>query len=59
MGMIFCFIVQTLMYVLVVMSTYRIFRVMDDDGSKKLDYDEFKKGIHDYGLVMEDPVRVV
>ncbi|XP_065905567.1 calcyphosin-like protein [Dysidea avara] len=33
----------------------RIFRIMDDDGSKKLDYDEFKKGIHDYGLVMEDP----
>jgi len=31
---------------------------MDDDGSKKLDYEEFKKGIHDYGLVMEDPVSV-
>lgn len=29
---------------------------MDDDGSKKLDFDEFKKGIHDYGLLMEDSV---
>ena len=29
---------------------------MDDDGSKKLDFEEFKKGIHDYGLLMEDAV---
>ena len=29
---------------------------MDDDGSKKLDYQEFKKGVHDYGLVMDDDV---
>ena len=29
---------------------------MDDDGSKKLDFDEFKKGIHDYGLLVEDAV---
>lgn len=29
---------------------------MDDDGSKSLDYSEFKKGIHDYGLTMEDAV---
>lgn len=29
---------------------------MDDDGSKKLDYEEFKKGIHDYGLLMDDCV---
>lgn len=34
----------------------RIFRIMDDDGSKKLDYQEFKKGVHDYGLVVDDDV---
>ena len=34
----------------------RVFRIMDDDGSKKLDFEEFKKGIHDYGLLMEDAV---
>ena len=27
---------------------------MDDDESKSLDFKEFKKGIHDYGLLMED-----
>lgn len=42
----------------VVMVPYRVFRIMDDDGSKKLDFDEFKKGIHDYGLVMDEPVSV-
>lgn len=34
----------------------RVFRIMDDDGSKKLDFQEFKKGIHDYGLLMDDAV---
>lgn len=29
---------------------------MDDDESKSLDFKEFKKGIHDYGLLMEDEV---
>ena len=27
---------------------------MDDDESRSLDFKEFKKGIHDYGLLMED-----
>ena len=36
----------------------RLFRNMDDDGSKRLDYEEFKKGIHDYGLSLEDSVSV-
>ena len=26
---------------------------MDDDGSKSLDFHEFKKGIHDYGVDLE------
>ena len=29
---------------------------MDDDGNKKLDLNEFRKGISDYGLVLEDEV---
>ena len=29
---------------------------MDDDSNKKLDMSEFKKGISDYGLVLEDVV---
>ncbi|XP_070563730.1 calcyphosin-like protein [Ptychodera flava] len=31
----------------------RAFRVMDDDGNRKIDYDEFKKGIRDFGVHME------
>ena len=27
---------------------------MDDDGNRSLDLKEFKKGVHDYGLIMED-----
>lgn len=29
---------------------YRLFKIIDDDGNKKLDYNEFKKGISEYGL---------
>ena len=29
---------------------------MDDDGSRTLDFKEFKKGVHDYGLVLDDGV---
>ena len=36
---------------------YRTFRIMDDDGNKKLDYREFEKGIYDYGLDLEPEVR--
>ncbi|KAI6652089.1 Calcyphosin-like protein [Oopsacas minuta] len=32
----------------------RAFRIMDDDGNRKLDYNEFKKGCYDYGLSLED-----
>ena len=31
-----------------------MFRRIDDDGSKTICYPEFKKGIHDSGLVMEE-----
>ena len=34
----------------------RVFRIMDDDGSKSLDLEEFKKGLHDYGLSVEPAV---
>lgn len=43
-------------------STYcihRAFRNMDDDGSRTLNFDEFKKGIQDYGLNMEDDVSTL
>lgn len=33
---------------------FRTFRIMDDDESRTLDFKEFKKGIHDYGILMED-----
>jgi Ca2+-binding EF-hand superfamily protein len=26
---------------------------MDDDGSRSLDLKEFKKGLHDYGVIIE------
>jgi len=32
----------------------RAFRIMDDDSNKKLDIKEFRKGLSDYGLVLED-----
>ena len=35
----------------------RIFRNMDDDGSRSLDFDEFKKGLHDCGLSSSDVVN--
>jgi Ca2+-binding EF-hand superfamily protein len=31
----------------------RTFKIIDDDGNKSLDLNEFKKGIRDYGLVLE------
>ncbi|XP_071800052.1 calcyphosin-like protein isoform X2 [Asterias amurensis] len=31
----------------------RVFRIMDDDGNRTLDFKEFKKGISDYGLDLE------
>ena len=34
----------------------RVFRIMDDNGSKSLDFDEFKKGLGDYGLVVSSDV---
>lgn len=37
----------------------RVFRIMDDDGNKKLDFGEFRKGINDYGLNLEPEVHLV
>ncbi|KAK3747591.1 hypothetical protein QZH41_015827 [Actinostola sp. cb2023] len=31
----------------------RVFRIMDDDGNRSLDFSEFKKGLRDYGLILE------
>ncbi|XP_078574060.1 calcyphosin-like protein isoform X1 [Branchiostoma floridae x Branchiostoma japonicum] len=31
----------------------RVFRIMDDDANRKLDFAEFKKGLRDYGLSLE------
>ncbi|OAF70359.1 Calcyphosin [Intoshia linei] len=31
----------------------RVFKIMDDDGNRTLDIKEFKKGVHDYGVIME------
>ena len=34
----------------------RTFRIMDDDGSRSLDFQEFRKGIHDYGIDLDNQV---
>lgn len=34
----------------------RVFRNIDDDGSKSLDFSEFKKGLKDVGLSVSDAV---
>ncbi|XP_065070277.1 calcyphosin-like protein isoform X2 [Rhopilema esculentum] len=31
----------------------RVFRIMDDDGNRRLDLNEFKKGLREYGLILE------
>jgi len=35
---------------------FRVFRIMDDDQNRTLDFNEFKKGIRDYGLYLEPKV---
>ena len=32
----------------------RVFRIMDDNGNKSLDYGEFTKGLNDYGVYLDD-----
>ncbi len=32
---------------------------MDDDGSRTLSFDEFKKGISDYGILLKEDVSVI
>lgn len=33
-----------------------MFKIIDDDGNRSLNFAEFKKGIHDYGLNLEPHV---
>ena len=35
---------------------FRVFKIMDDDQNRTLDFNEFKKGIRDYGLYLEPKV---
>lgn len=35
---------------------FRVFRIMDDDKNRTLDFNEFKKGMRDYGLHLEPKV---
>ena len=37
---------------------FRVFKIMDDDGNRKLDFNEFKKGLRDYGLILEPKVSI-
>ena len=37
-------------YLLFNLIYFSLFKIMDDDGSKKLSFDEFKKGVEEYGL---------
>ncbi|GAB1602960.1 calcyphosin-like protein [Argonauta hians] len=32
----------------------KMFKIFDDDGNNKIDFREFTKGIHDYGVVMDE-----
>ncbi|XP_026522098.1 calcyphosin-like protein isoform X2 [Notechis scutatus] len=32
---------------------FRVFRIMDDDNSRTLDFKEFMKGLHDYAVLMD------
>ena len=57
---LYCTVLVLLYKELLLISTVsccRAFRIMDDDGSKSLSYDEFKKGLHDYGMSVTDSVR--
>jgi len=36
-----------------ILSFGRVFKIMDDDGNRTLDFNEFKKGLRDYGLILE------
>ena len=38
---------------------FRVFRIMDDDKNRTLDFTEFKKGIREYGLQLEPKVHVM
>uniref|UniRef100_A0A0M3ITK1 EF-hand domain-containing protein n=1 Tax=Ascaris lumbricoides TaxID=6252 RepID=A0A0M3ITK1_ASCLU len=33
---------------------YRSFRIMDDNENRTLDMDEFRKGLHDFGVTIDE-----
>ena len=35
---------------------FRVFRIMDDDGSKSINFEEFQKGLSDYGVKISGQV---
>ena len=37
----------------------RTFKIMDDDGSHTLTFPEFKKGMHDYGVYLNEDKVVI
>ena len=37
---------------------HRQFKIMDDDRSRTLSYEEFKKGVRDFGLAVSDEVCI-
>lgn len=36
--------------------SFRVFRIMDDDRNRSLDFSEFKKGMREYGLYLDPKV---
>ena len=42
-----------------IMGLGRTFKIMDDDGSHTLTFPEFKKGMHDYGVYLNEDKVVI
>lgn len=46
---LFCFVLSYFFHVVI----FRVFRIMDDNNNRTLDFKEFLKGLNDYAVVME------